>query len=80
VIERIDLDNRKVEVRLTKEQIKNSPEFDPDTEDFRSEPTGGGSGPTTPTTTARPSRREEDHEPGALAPCSWSKRANRPSA
>jgi hypothetical protein len=38
VIERIDLDNRKVEVRLTKEQIKNSPEFDPDTEDFRSEP------------------------------------------
>jgi hypothetical protein len=38
VIERIDLDNRKVEVRLTKEQIKNSPEFDPATEDFRSEP------------------------------------------
>jgi hypothetical protein len=38
VVERIDLDNRKVEVRLTKDQIKNSPEFDPDTEDFRSEP------------------------------------------
>ena len=38
VIERIDLDNRKVQVRLTKDQIKNSPEFDPDSEDFRSEP------------------------------------------
>jgi hypothetical protein len=32
-IRRIDLDNRNVEVRLTKEQIKNSPEFD---EDYRS--------------------------------------------
>jgi hypothetical protein len=37
VIERIDVDNRQVEVRLTKDQIKNSPEFDPDTEDYRSE-------------------------------------------
>jgi hypothetical protein len=37
VLERIDLDNRRVELRLTKDQIKNSPEFDPDTEDFRSE-------------------------------------------
>lgn len=37
VIERIDLDSRKVEVRLTKKQIKNSPEFDPDTEDYRSD-------------------------------------------
>jgi hypothetical protein len=37
VIERIDLDNRKVEARLTKDQIKNSPEFDPDTEDYRSD-------------------------------------------
>jgi hypothetical protein len=37
-IERIDLDKRKVELRLTEEQIKNSPEFDPDTGDFRSEP------------------------------------------
>jgi hypothetical protein len=37
VIERIDLDDRKVEARLTKDQIKNSPEFDPDTEDYRSD-------------------------------------------
>jgi hypothetical protein len=37
VIERIDLDNRKVEVRLTKDQIKDSPEFDRDTEDYRSD-------------------------------------------
>jgi hypothetical protein len=37
VIEQIDLDNRRVEVRLTRDQIKNSPEYDPDTEDFRSE-------------------------------------------
>jgi hypothetical protein len=37
VIERIDLDNRKVEVRLTKDQIKESPEFDPATEEYRSE-------------------------------------------
>lgn len=37
VIERIDLDNRKVEVRLTKDQIKNAPEFDPKTDDLRSE-------------------------------------------
>jgi hypothetical protein len=37
VIERINLDCGKVEVRLTKEQIKNSPEFDPDTEEYRSD-------------------------------------------
>ncbi len=36
MIERIDLDNRRVEVRLTKDQIKSSPEFDPATEDLRS--------------------------------------------
>jgi hypothetical protein len=36
-IERIDLDNRKVEVRLTKDQIKNSPEYDAYTEDYRSD-------------------------------------------
>jgi hypothetical protein len=30
VIERIDLDKRKVDVRLTKDQIKNAPEFDAD--------------------------------------------------
>ena len=36
VIERIDLDNRKVMVRLTKDQIKNSPELD-DTVDYRSD-------------------------------------------
>ena len=36
-IERIDLDNKKVEVRFTKEQIKNSPEFDTATDDYRSE-------------------------------------------
>jgi hypothetical protein len=36
-IERIDLDNEKIEVRLTKDQIKDSPEFDAD-EDYRSEP------------------------------------------
>ena len=34
-IERIDLDNKKVAVRLTKDQIKNSPEYDAD-EDYRS--------------------------------------------
>lgn len=37
VIERIDLDNRRIEVRLTKDQIKNSPEFDPAIDDYRSE-------------------------------------------
>jgi hypothetical protein len=37
VIERIDIDNRKVAVRLTKDQIKNSPEYDADTEDYRSD-------------------------------------------
>ena len=37
VIERIDLDDRKVHVRLTKDQIKNSPELDPALEDHRSE-------------------------------------------
>jgi hypothetical protein len=36
-IERIDLDNRKVAVRLTKDQIKSSPEFDAATEDYRSD-------------------------------------------
>ena len=35
-IERIDLDNRKVAVRLTKDQIKNSPELDEMT-DYRSD-------------------------------------------
>ncbi len=38
VIQRIDLDNRAVQVRLTKEQIKASPEFDENTymnEDYR---------------------------------------------
>jgi hypothetical protein len=30
VIERIDLDNRDAAVRLTKDQIKNAPEFDPE--------------------------------------------------
>jgi hypothetical protein len=34
-IERIDLDSKKVEVRLTKDQIKNSPEYDAD-EDYKS--------------------------------------------
>lgn len=34
-IERIDLDSKKVEVRLTKDQIKNSPEYDAD-EDYTS--------------------------------------------
>lgn len=37
VIERIDLDNEKIEVRLTKEQIKDSPEYDPDDEGYRSD-------------------------------------------
>jgi hypothetical protein len=37
VIERIDLDNRTVTVRLTRDQIKNSPEFDPAMEDYRSD-------------------------------------------
>ncbi len=36
-IEQIDLDSRKVQVRLTKDQIKNSPEFDAATEDYRSD-------------------------------------------
>jgi hypothetical protein len=36
VIDRIDLDARNVAVRLTKDQIKNSPEFDADTDDYRS--------------------------------------------
>jgi hypothetical protein len=36
-IERVDLDNRKVVVRFTKDQIKNSPEYDADTEDYRSD-------------------------------------------
>jgi PRC-barrel domain len=35
-IERIDLDNRKVEVRFTKDQIKGSPELDMATDDYRS--------------------------------------------
>src|SRR5437762_6974679 len=30
VIDRIDLENEKVDVNLTKDQIKNSPEYDPD--------------------------------------------------
>jgi hypothetical protein len=34
-IERIDLDSKKVEVRLTKDQIKDSPEYDAD-EDYTS--------------------------------------------
>jgi hypothetical protein len=37
MIEEIDLDNRKVKLRLTKEQIKNSPEYDTATEDYRSD-------------------------------------------
>lgn len=36
VIERIDLDTREVQVRLTKDQIKNAPELDEVT-DFRSD-------------------------------------------
>jgi len=36
VIERIDMDDRKVSVRLTKDQIKNSPELDEAT-DYRSD-------------------------------------------
>ena len=36
VIERIDLDNEKVDVRLTKDQIKNSPELT-ETDDYRSD-------------------------------------------
>lgn len=36
VIERIDLDNEKIQVRLTKDQIKSSPELDEST-DFRSD-------------------------------------------
>jgi hypothetical protein len=36
-IERIDLDARKVEVRFNKDQIKDSPEFDPNTGDYRSD-------------------------------------------
>jgi hypothetical protein len=36
VIERIDLDDEKILVRLTKDQIKSSPELDT-TEDYRSE-------------------------------------------
>ena len=36
VIDRIDLDNEKVRVRLTKDQIKDSPELD-ETTDYRSD-------------------------------------------
>jgi hypothetical protein len=36
VIEQLDLDNRKVRVRLTKDQIKNSPEYEGD--EYRQEP------------------------------------------
>ena len=36
VIERIDLDRREVEIRLTKDQIKNAPELDEVT-DYRSD-------------------------------------------
>jgi hypothetical protein len=37
VIDRVDLENRKVYVSLTKDQIKDSPEYDPDKfdEDYR---------------------------------------------
>ena len=35
-IERLDLENEKIAVRLTKDQIKGSPEFDPG-EDYRSD-------------------------------------------
>jgi len=35
-IEGLDLENEKLRVRLTKDQIKDSPEFDPD-EDYRSD-------------------------------------------
>ena len=35
-IERLDLENEKIQVRLTKDQIKDSPEFDAD-EDYRSD-------------------------------------------
>lgn len=34
-IESIDLEGRKIAVRLTKDQIKDSPEYDPDTTDHR---------------------------------------------
>ena len=40
VIDRIDMDERKVFVNLTKDQIKNAPDYDPDTwrdEKYRSE-------------------------------------------
>ncbi len=37
VIQAIDQDNEKVSVRLTKEQIKNSPELDPDNLDYTSD-------------------------------------------
>ena len=37
VIQSIDQDDEKVFVRLSKEQIKNSPEFDQDTMDYTSE-------------------------------------------
>jgi hypothetical protein len=36
VIERLDLDNKKIEVRMTKDQIKSSPELG-DSTDFRSD-------------------------------------------
>src|SRR5687767_121806 len=36
IIELIDIDNRKVRVRLTKDQIKNSPEYEG--EEYRQEP------------------------------------------
>ena len=37
VIQHIDQDDQKVSVRLTKEQIKNSPELDKDTMDYMSD-------------------------------------------
>jgi hypothetical protein len=37
VIEMVDLDSRKVAVRLTKDQIKDSPEYDADTQDYRTD-------------------------------------------
>jgi hypothetical protein len=42
-IQRIDLDNRKVQLRLTKDQIKSSPEFDESaytTDEYRSRVSG----------------------------------------
>jgi len=37
VIEMVDLDSRKVAVRLSKDQIKDSPEYDADTQDYRTD-------------------------------------------